>query len=51
VLQFVLIGKIRGDNMADENTKFDADGYYGEEEIDNQDIDMSFLDEDKDGSK
>jgi hypothetical protein len=33
--------------MADEQ-KFDADGYYGEEEVDGGDIDLSFLDEEKD---
>jgi hypothetical protein len=33
--------------MAEDNSKFDADGYYGEEEVDGGEIDLSFLDEDK----
>jgi hypothetical protein len=33
--------------MTEDSAKFDADGYYGEEEIDGGDIDLSFLDEDK----
>jgi hypothetical protein len=37
--------------MADQTQQPDADGYYGEEEIDNEDIDLSFLDEDEKNSK
>lgn len=34
--------------MADNSTQIDPDGYYGEDEVDNEEIDLSFLDESKD---
>jgi hypothetical protein len=34
--------------MTEDKSQLDADGYYGEEEIEGGDIDLSFLDEDKD---
>jgi hypothetical protein len=34
--------------MAEDKSQMDADGYYGEEEVDGGDIDLSFLDDDKD---
>jgi hypothetical protein len=44
-------------NMAEELDKTqqdrdaEADGYYGEQEIDGNDLDLSFLDEDDEDSK
>lgn len=36
---------------SDPNTQFDADGYYGEEDVSNEDIDLSLLDEDQKDDK
>lgn len=33
--------------MAQDEPKVDADAYYGNEEIDSSEIDLSFLDEDE----
>jgi hypothetical protein len=35
--------------MAQDSNAFDADGYYGEDEINSDEIDLSFLDEDDEG--
>lgn len=37
--------------MARDNTKADTDGYYGDEDVQDEDLDLSFLDEDEKDSK
>lgn len=37
--------------MADDVTKTDADGYYGEEALTDEELDLSFLDEDEEKKK
>jgi hypothetical protein len=32
--------------MSNDNTQLDADGYYGDDDINSDEIDLSFLDDD-----
>lgn len=34
--------------MADDKSQLDADGYYGDEDVSSEEIDLSFLDENED---
>jgi hypothetical protein len=38
----------RGDIIMAEDKTVDTDGYYGDEDVESEDIDLSFLDEDED---
>jgi hypothetical protein len=33
--------------MAEDDSRLEADGYYGEENMNDEDLDLSFLDEDE----
>ena len=37
--------------MAENDSQFDADGYYGEEDLDSDEVDLSFLDEEEKDNK
>lgn len=37
--------------MATDKTQLDTDGYYGDDDLDADDIDLSFLDEDEETKK
>lgn len=37
---------LTGAKMAQDNTTTDADGYYGDEDVQDEELDLSFLDED-----
>lgn len=37
--------------MQPDNTNAEADGYYGEDDVNTEELDLSFLDEDKDEPK
>lgn len=37
--------------MADSTTPNDADGYYGDDDMNSEELDLSFLDQDEDDTK
>lgn len=37
--------------MADDKAQLDTDGYYGDEDVNEEELDLSFLDEDEDKKK
>lgn len=37
--------------MAENNAPADADGYYGDDDLEDSDLDLSFLDEEEESNK
>ena len=46
-----MLTNLWGIYMADANTPQDADGYYGDDEMNSEELDLSFLDQDDDKDK